>query len=217
MNITDKQMLADMENIIEACKERRCEECIMRPSGKAYCAVTDATPQNWELPALPAEPESNEPEEPYLCKLFGVGVGERFDVLREDGTVWMEDIWLSAAGMLLVNALGCGGGIETWALADIIEIADKHPDRIRRKPKVALTEDDKVIVRRLLQNGLTWAAMNVSATKNVNLFENEPSVDKGIFRNQQIGGIKRALSTIMLPWVTHEGSPYYLPDLLEGG
>ena len=57
MNITDKQMLADMENIIEACKERRCEECIMRPSGKAYCAVTDATPQNWEIPATMSEPE----------------------------------------------------------------------------------------------------------------------------------------------------------------
>ena len=219
MNITDKQILAGVADIQEGCRERMCHECTLYTAGLS-CGVARSNPVGWTVPALTADPKPAEPDEPYLCKLFGVGVGERFDVLREDGTVWLKSVWIATNGAIYVVSTeneACSDMVETWAFADLIEIADKHPDRIRRKPRVVLTEDNKVIVRRLLQNGLTWAAMNVSVTKNVNLFENEPSVDKGIFRNQHIGGIKRALSTIMLPWATHEGSPYYLPDLVEGG
>jgi len=215
VNITDKQMLADMENIIEACKERRCEECIMRPSGKAYCAVTDATPQNWEIPATMSEPEPAEPDKPYLCKLFGVG--DRFDVLREDGSVWREDIWLSAAGMLLVNVQGCDRMIECWAFADIIEIAAKHPDRIRRKPKIVLTDDDKAIVRRCIADGLEWFAVDKAGGAQTRLFETCPAKTSSnmficgeSYRNESVAGC-------LFPWATHEGSPYYLPDLVEGG
>ena len=83
--------------------------------------------------------------------------------------------------------------------------------------KVVLTEDDKVIVRRLLQNGLTWAAMNVSATKNVTLFSDKPSVDQGFFRDLRVGFSGKLFPKMLLPWATHEGSPYCLPDLVEGG
>ena len=219
MNITDKQMLAGVADVQEGCRERLCNECTLYTAGLS-CGVARSNPVCWTVPALTADPKPAEPDEPYLCKLFGVGVGERFDVLRADGSGQLENVWVAENGVFYVVSAeneACSDMVETWAFADLIEIAAKHPALIRRKPKVVLSEDDKVIVRRLLQNGLTWAAVNVSATKNVTLFSDKPSVDKGIFRDRRVGFAGKPFPTMLLPWATHEGSPYYLPDLVEGG
>ena len=216
MNITDKQMLADMENIIEACKERRCEECIMRPSGKAYCAVTDATPQNWEMPATIPSPAPPEPDEPHLCKLFGVGVGERFDVLREDGTVWLKNVWVAENGIPYVVSAeneDCSSMIDTWAFADVIEIAAKHPDRIRRKPKAVLTEDDKAVVRRWVEIGYPWAARNSNGFPMVFVYNEKPLPENSDGEFSCTCGMHDVLPEFM-PWA-EAGVLYYLPDLVR--
>ena len=97
MNITDKQFLAAAGTVTDACNERKCAHCPLGDEN-ANCTINGHSPDNWGVPSIPAEPEPTEPSEPHLCKLFGVGVGERFDVLWGDGLVWIGEVWAKREG-----------------------------------------------------------------------------------------------------------------------
>ena len=149
MNITDKQAVEAAEVLRGYCKQNAAScTCILDDENTGGCFCEGKIPEDWIVPTLPAEPAPAEPDEPYLCKLFGAGVGERFDVLHPDGTTRLENVWITSDGMPVIDEPGDVRELGAGAFADLIEIAAKHPDRIRRKPKVVLTEDDKVIVRR---------------------------------------------------------------------
>jgi len=223
VNITDKQAVEAARMLREYCCNfgdscgSECP-CVFNNRGKVCNVETGATPDKWHIPTLPAEPEPPEPDKPYLCKLLGVGVGERFDVLREDGSVWLENVWVAKnSSPYTVDAENedCSSMIETWAFADLIEIAAKHPDRIRRKPKVVLSEDDKAVVRRWVEIGYPWAARNSNGFPMVFVYNEKPLPENSDGEFSRTCGMHDVLPEFM-PWA-EAGVLYYLPDLVEGG
>jgi len=103
--------------------------------------------------------------------------------------------------------------LDTWAWVYIIEVAGKHPDRIIRKPKIVLTDDDKAVVRRHLAGGYKWLVMEDAGRLCVLM--NEPIKIKGGFI-ADLPGTYIPSPFCLFPWATHEGSPYYLPDFVGG-
>ena len=221
MNITDKQAVEAAGVLREYCRNfgDRCGNecpCVFNYRGEVCNVETGATPDKWHIPTLPAEPEPPEPDKPYLCKLFGVGVGERFDVLWEDGSVWIKDVRVSDAGGLFGTTRSAEEMLNSWVWAGIIEIADKHPDRIRRKPKAVLTEDGKAIVRWYIAHGLEWLAMDKDGNDELWAYADRPRLDSDTNTFDCISDIAhRKVPAFLFHWATHEGSPYYLPDLVR--
>jgi len=106
--------------------------------------------------------------------------------------------------------------LDTWAWVYIIEVAGKHPDRIRRKPKIVLTDDDKAIAKRYIANGLKWLAVNRILHNRTNAYSNRPTLKHGKFSNSEaLYECSTVVKGFLFPWATHEGSPYYLPDLVR--
>ena len=214
MNITDKQAVEAAEALRAYCSSFGdcCDNsCACVFNGYSCCIGDGRLPHGWDFPPIPAEPEPSEPDEPHLCKLFGVGVGERFDVLRRDGTIWLKDVWVSDVGLPFIDTGNGAVSLEVWGFSDIIEIAAKHPDRIRRKPKVMLTEVDKVNARACIADGLEWLTVDKDDDE-VWLHKGKPALGEGGWYDskQSVYGCPGFL----FPWATHEGSPYYLPDLV---
>ena len=219
MNITDKQAVEAAGVLREYCRNfgDRCGNecpCVFNYRGKVCNVETGATPDKWHIPTLPAEPEPAEPDKPYLCKLFGVGVGDRFDVLLEDGAVWLKNVWVAENGVPhIVSAENedCSSMIMTPTFADLLKIAVKHPDRIRRKSRVVLSEDDKAIVRRCIADGLEWLTSD-SGDSEIWLHKGKPALGESGWYDSEHAVY--SCPDFIFPWA-EAGVLYYLPDLME--
>ena len=212
VNITDKQAVEAAEALIAHCYATICAECMWH-KGASDCMFQRHMPRSWAIPALPAEPEPEEPNKPNLCKILKVDVGEEFDVRLAEGGRTIHRLRITEDGIPEQFIVIC----EKWelfrSLTVLLEIIAR-PSCIIRKPKIVLTDDDKAIVRRCIADGLEWFAVDKAGGAKTRLFETCPAKTSSnmficgeSYRNESVAGC-------LFPWATHEGSPYYLPDLV---